>query len=127
MEECKNHNIIKIQVCLDKEIKFVLDNSLEFFIGLDADSCDTPEAFSLQSAENNIYMILDRIKIRKYNVSKSFREEQKKLVNQGKNREALAIGIKDVRSQFSSKYNKELLEAIDSTKNNQKINQMFKK
>lgn len=61
------------------------------------------------------------------NVSKSFREEQKKLVNQGKNREALAIGIKDVRSQFSSKYNKELLEAIDSTKNNQKINQMFKK
>lgn len=57
MEECKNHNIIKIQVCLDKEIKFVLDNSLEFFIGLDADSCDTPEAFSLQSAENNIYII----------------------------------------------------------------------
>lgn len=73
------------------------------------------------------YMILDRIKIRKYNVSKSFREEQKKLVNQGKNRETLAIGIKDVRNQFSSKYNKELLEAIDSTKNNQKINQMFKK
>ena len=61
------------------------------------------------------------------NVSKAFRDKQKNLVNQGKNRDALAIGIKDVRSQFSSKYNKELLEAIDSTKNNQKINQIFKK
>ena len=61
------------------------------------------------------------------NVSKIFRTTQKNLVKQGKNRDALTIGIKDVRSKFDSKYNKELLDVIDSTKNNQKINKMFKK
>ena len=61
------------------------------------------------------------------NVSKTFRATQKNLVKQGKNRDALTIGIKDVRSKFDSKYNKELLDAIDSAKNNQKINKMLKK
>ena len=61
------------------------------------------------------------------NVSKTFRATQKNLVKQGKNRDALTIGIKDVRSKFDSKYNKELLDAIDSAKNNQMINKMFKK
>ncbi len=48
---------MNVFIILDEKIKFVLDNSLEFSIGLDAESCDTPEAFSLQSKENNIYLV----------------------------------------------------------------------
>lgn len=52
-----NHNIVKINVILDKEIRFTLDNSLTFFIGLDEKSADTPEVFLLSSKKFNIYLI----------------------------------------------------------------------
>lgn len=53
--------------------------------------------------------------------AKEYRNKQKDLVEQGKNRDALANGIKDVRSSSGSKYNTELMDAVKSTKNNNKF------
>jgi hypothetical protein len=45
--------------------------------------------------------------------SSAFRDTQQSLVNMNQNRSSLYMGIKDVHSKSSTKYNKGLLQAID--------------